>query len=140
MLGQRYLVPQSDGQQAAGVLEDAVVLAEQGVAYGVYKLDDGRRVIATSPLTRDELEDYQRHSETFFGVYKQVPRSNDPIDLFYFLYETYKETPRERLLEFVKDAADFDSFKDLSQKDLAEAVCERWVYNAISDSRAQQST
>jgi len=58
-------------------------------------------------------------------------RNDDTVDLFYFFYETYKETPKERLLEFMKNASDFNDFKDLSPKDLLEAVCERWVYNAI---------
>jgi hypothetical protein len=66
-------------------------------------------------------------------------RSDDPVDLFYFFYETYKETPKERLLEFIKDAPDFDDFKDLSQKDLSEAVCERWVYNAIQRADKKQT-
>jgi hypothetical protein len=67
-------------------------------------------------------------------------RSDDPVDLFYFFYETYKETPKERLLEFIKDAPDFDDFERLSQKDLAEAVCERWVHSVIQRSDKKQST
>ena len=141
LVGQRYLVPDTDGQQIAGVLEDAVVLTNERQAYGIYKLNNGKRIIATSPLTPDELEDYHRHPDTFFGVYKKVSgRSDNPVDLFYFFYETYKATPKERLLEFIKDAPDFDDFKDLSQKDLAEAVCERWVYNVIQDTDKKQTT
>jgi hypothetical protein len=141
LIGRRYLVPQSNGEEVAGVLEDAVVLVNERVAYGIYKLDNDRRIIATSPLTPEELEDYQHHPDTFFGVYKKVPeRSDDPVDLFYFFYETYKETPKERLLEFIKDAPDFDDFERLSQKDLAEAVCERWVHSVIQRSDKKQST
>lgn len=141
LIGQRYLVPDSDGEQIPGVLEDAAVITNERQAYGIYKLDNGKRIIATAPLTPEELEDYHRHPNTFFGVYKKVPgRSDNPIDLFDFFYETYKETPKERLLEFIKDAPDFDDFKHLSQKDLAEAVCERWVYNAIQKAEKKQAT
>jgi hypothetical protein len=141
LIGQRYLVPDSDGQEIPGVLEDAVVITNERQAYGIYKLDNGKRIIATSPLTPEELEDYQRHPDTFFGVYKRVPgRSENPIDLFDFFYETYKDTPRERLLEFIKDAPDFEYFKGLPPKDLAEAVCERWVYNVIHKAPKEHTT
>lgn len=141
LIGQRYLVPDSDGKEISGVLEDTAVITSEKRAYGIYKLDNGKRVIATAPLTPEELEDYGRHPDTFFGVYKKVPERNDnPVDLFYFFYETYKETPKERLLEFIKDAPDFEDFKRLSQKDLAEAVCERWVYNVIQNADKKQTT
>jgi SEC-C motif len=140
LIGQRYLVPDSGGEQVPGVLEDAIVMIGERQAYGIYKLDNGKRIIVTCPLTTEELEDYNRHPDTFFGIYKKQGRKvENPIDLFDFFYETYKDTPKERLLEFIKDAPDFDAFKELSQKDLAEAVCERWVYNAIQKSDKKQT-
>jgi hypothetical protein len=133
LIGQRYLVPDANGKEIPGVLEDAVVLTNESRAYGIYKLDNGKRVWATSELTPKELEDYRRHPDTFFGVYKKVPKGIDgPIEMFDFLYDSYKDTPRERLLELIKDFPDFENFKDLSHKDLAEAVCERWAYNATA--------
>jgi hypothetical protein len=132
MIGHRYLVPDQEGKEIPGVLEDALVITNERRAYGILKLDNGKRVKASLPLTPDQLDDYQRHPDTFFGVYKKVAgKSDDPIDLFDFFYETYKETPKERLLDFVKDAPDFENFRHLSQGELAETVCERWVYNVI---------
>lgn len=133
-IGQRYLVPNSDGAQVVGILEDAAVLTNERQAYGIYKLEDGKRVIITCPLTAEELEDYQRYPDTFFGVYKKVPkRTDDPVDLFYFFHNVYKDSPRECLLEFIKDAPDYQDFEKLSQHDLAEAICERWVYSAMRE-------
>ena len=51
--------------------------------------------------------------------------------MFDFLYKSYKETPKERLLEFMKDAPDLEELQQLSQKDLSEVVCERWAYDAM---------
>ena len=134
LIGQRYLVPDLSGGEIAGVLVDAIVSVAEKQVYGVYRPDTGGDIIATSPLTMDELKDYQRHPDTFFGVYRKQGRTIDnPIELFDFFYESYKDTPRERLLELIKDASDFDQFKQLSHKDLAEAVCERWAYNAMQD-------
>jgi hypothetical protein len=127
LIGPRYLVPDSSGKEVPGVLVDAIVSVNERQAYGIYNLDSGGQIIAKCPLTTDELEDYRRHPDTFFGVYKKQSGTIDnPIELFDFLYESYKDTPKERLLELIKDAPDLEQFKPLSQKDLAEAVCERW--------------
>ncbi len=132
-IGQRYLVPDSSGKEVPGVLVDAIVNVEEGQAMGVYNLDRGEQIIVSCPLTPEELQDYRRHPDTFFGVYKkQGHKIDNPIELFDFFYESYKDTPKERLLEFIKDAPDLEEFKHLSQKDLAEAVCERWTYNVIN--------
>jgi hypothetical protein len=132
IIGQRYTVPDQDGNHLEGVLFDAVVNEPEKRAYGIYKLDTGVQIVATVPLTDEELHDYSRNPNTFFGVFKkQHGSTNSPIELFDFFFETYKDTPRERLLEFIKDAPDFENFQSLSQKDLAEAICERWVYNTM---------
>jgi hypothetical protein len=133
-IGQRYLVPDSSGKEVTGVLVDATVDVLEKQVWGAYRLDTGVNIIETSPLTADEFQDYQRHPDTFFGVYRKQGRTIDnPIDFFDFFYECYKDTSKERLLEFIKDAPDFEQFEHLSQKDLAEAVCERWAYNAMQD-------
>jgi SEC-C motif len=138
LIGQRYLVPDSSGKEVMGVLVDAIVNVLEKQVYGVYRLDTRVDIIATSPLTMDEFHDYQRHPDTFFGVFRKQGRtSENPIDLFDFFYESYKDTPKERLLELIKDAPDFEQFEHLAQKDLAEAVCERWVYNAMQDTAKQ---
>jgi SEC-C motif len=134
LIGQKYLLPSSDGREIPGVLEDAVVLTQEKQAYGIYRLENGTRAWYTCPLTPEELEDYERHPDTFFGVYKKVSRKTEnPIDLFDFFYDSYKDTPKERLLEFMKDAPDLEELRKLSQKDLAEVACERWVYTIVND-------
>jgi hypothetical protein len=132
VIGQRYLVPDASGRDVTAVLTDAIVNEEKREAVGVYRLDTGQSIIATCPLTSEEVEDYRHFPDTFFGVYrKKGQKIEDPIDLFDFFYNAYKDTPRERLLEFVRDAPNFAELEQLSQKDLAEVVCERWSYAAM---------
>lgn len=137
-IGQLYLVPDSSGKEVEAALMDAVVIAAEKKVYGVYRTAVGANIIATSPITTAELQDYQRHPDTFFGVYREKGRKVDnAIDIFDFFYATYKHTPRERLLEFIKDAPELDHFKKLPDNELAEAVCERWTYNAMKDHVSQ---
>jgi hypothetical protein len=141
VIGQRYLVPDSNRGDMLGELVDAIVTEEKGEAMGIYHLDNGQSIIATCPLTPEELKDYRQFPDTFFGVYrKKGGKVDNEIEMFDFLYETYKVTPKERLLEFMKDAPDLKELEQLSQKDLAEVVCERWAYNAIHEGRVKKQT
>lgn len=140
LIGRRYLVPDSSGKEVTGVLVDAVVNVSEKQVYGIYELESGIQITATCPLTTDQFEDYRRYPDTFFGVYRKQGRTLDnPIELFDFFYESYKDTPKERLLELIKDAPDLEDFQNLSQKDLAEAVCERWVYNVIQKEEKKET-
>jgi len=135
-VGQRYLVPDADGTEVVGVLTDATVLQSESAAYGIYKLADGRSVIAACPMTPDELAAYQRHPDTFFGVTKrQTKRIDDPLELFDFLYATYSQSSREKLLEFMASWPDIEELKDKDTGELAIIYCERLVHQMIADSR-----
>lgn len=139
-IGQHYLVPDASGRDVPGVLVDAIVNEEKGEATGIYRLDSGQSVFVTCPLTPEELEDYRQFPDTFFGVYrKKGQKAENVIELFDFFYETYKDTPRDRLLEFLKDAPDLNELEQLPQKDLAEVACERWAYSAMYNDRREKA-
>jgi hypothetical protein len=53
------------------------------------------------------------------------------IELCDFFYKSYKSTPRERLLEFLASAPDFEQLKTLSQEDLAINFVERCAANIL---------
>ena len=55
-----------------------------------------------------------------------------PLEFFDSLYETYQKTPKEKLLEFLKDHADSQKLRDESQEELAIIFCERMAYAAFS--------
>ena len=56
-------------------------------------------------------------------------------ELHDWFYRSYGETPKESLLELMKDAVDIQRLKQLSQRELAEFYCQRLVYSAIGPDR-----
>lgn len=125
-IGRRYLIPDENGREVVGRLETAAILRTEMSAYGIYELDDGRRVVATCPITQEELEQYDRYPDTFFGEVTSTTRTaKTVVDKCDFLFETYQHTPREKLLEFMAGAYDIEHLQTLGQRDLAIIYCER---------------
>jgi hypothetical protein len=139
-IGQFYLVPGPDGHEVPAKITTATVV--EGKAYcGVHDPVTDKAWLGTVPMTPEELADYRRYPDTYFGVYlRQGRRADTPIEFFDFFFETYRKTPKEKLLEFLVGAQDFEQLKDLSQKDLAEVYCERLVYGAMARGEKTKST
>lgn len=132
LIGNKYIVPGKDGKDTIGILETATISIHEKLSYGSYLLQDGTRAIYTCPVTDEELEAYKKYPDTFFGVLRQQGRkADDPLDLYDFFYESYKSTPHERILEFVKDRPDFDALQKLSNMELLISYCEGLVYSAM---------
>jgi hypothetical protein len=75
---------------------------------------------------------YQRHPETFFGVRRDIRKNtNDPLSLFEFFYDSFKDAPRSRMLKFLSTAPDFDQLSELSTEDLLLVFCDRHVGAAM---------
>lgn len=111
-----------------GVLSTAMVSEHDKAAHLAFHLQDGRNIIVKSPLSDVELAAYRQHPETFFGVHLRVGKqARNPLDLFEFLYDNYKNTPRQRLLEFLKSAPDFDELAKLPDDELLLVFCDRHV-------------
>jgi SEC-C motif len=134
-LGESYVVPTLDGEEVLGRLMDAVVDENKKTAVGVYQTDTGDFMV-THPLTDAEFAAWKRHPETFFGEIRQHSRKAENwLELAKFFYETYQHTPRDKLLEWIKGAPDYEDLCKLSQKDLAVAYCERIALTAEAESR-----
>lgn len=136
-VGNRYLVPDENGVEWPAELEQAAVLEPEKNAYGIYRLDDGRRFTAVTPLSDAEMEDYRRHPETFFGVidHNAGRVCRDIMDWYDFFYETYSKAPKEKLLEFMKNSSDIAKLKDLPQAELAKIYCERLATNVFNEAQ-----
>ena len=131
-IGGKYAIQDESGTEVIGELEDASILENERTAYGVYKLDDGRRIIATCPVTEEELAIYRRYPDTFFGIERRTPKTGgDAIDMFDSCYSVYVRTPREKLLEFLKGHPRFKELQNLSQEELATTYCEGIVYSIM---------
>jgi hypothetical protein len=124
-VGQRYALPDGKGGEVVGELLHGCVMESRKTAYCVYKLADGQNIIGEDPMSEAEMAAYRRHPDTFFGVVKQCARGgiNDPLEFYDYCLEIYKNTPKERLLEFL-GARGLEQFEKLSQLELAERYCE----------------
>jgi len=132
IVGHRYAIPDDKGGETVGELEGAVVMESKKSAFGFYKLPDGKRVLVECPLTDEEMAAYHRHPETFFGVVSpNKEKAKDLLDLYDFIFNGYKDTPKERLLELMKGAPDHNRLAALSQKELASVFAERTVYSFV---------
>jgi hypothetical protein len=138
-IGHKYLVQTSDGREVIGELTAATVVENEKLVYCAHKLVDGRSIIGTYPLTDDELSAYKKHPDTFFGVYQPIGKEiKDPMELFDFFYTSYRKTPKERLLEFMKDHPDIDNLRQESQEELVITYCERLVYSVMNSNKSLQ--
>lgn len=131
-IGQKYIVPMSDGTELVGTLTGATVAESEGCAWCAYTLEDGRAGVVKAALTKEELVAYRRHPDTFFGIYHRQPRSTKtPLEMYDFLYGVYKDSTKEQLLNLLKSSHDYEQLQHLSQDDLAITFCERSVYSMM---------
>jgi hypothetical protein len=104
------------------------------------KLEDGRRLIHHMPLSDAELNAWRRHPDTFFGVVGQrTTRAENPLDLYDFLMNSYRDTPKEKLLEFLASAPDIVDLMRLDQPKLASIYSERMASSIIAASGNAQT-
>lgn len=136
-IGQKYLIPDSDRNELIGELVDAVVSQKQKLVYGTYRLEDGKSVIATCPLSDNELSAYRRYPDTFFGIYRpQGKKIKNPLESFDFFYKSYRNTSKERLLELLKKHPQIEKLKEESQNELAITYCESLVYSSLNSNKS----
>jgi len=131
-IGQRYLVQGPGEKEVPAELEQAVVTGTTG--YAIFcDIMTGKRWISTFEMTPEELSDYARHPDTFFGVYQRQPKGLQTImDIYDFFAEGYVNTPKDKLIELLPNYPDQEALQRLSQKELVEIVAERYTYGAIS--------
>lgn len=127
VIGNQYSLSEFE-EGAVGVLSTGIVVEREKVAQLAFHLQDGRNVMMRAPLSDAEVSAYRQHPETFFGVYQKVGKQiSDPLSLFEFFHENYKNTPRERMLEFLRAAPNFDELSKLPSEELLLVFCDRHV-------------
>lgn len=138
LVGQRYLVKDADGTERSGLLTTATVAEPERTAYCGLTLDNGKSIICTWPLSDSEMTAWRKHPDTFFGeVGQRSTKAKDPLDLYDFFHSSYRQTPRERLLEFMAGATDIAALSQLEQPALASIYAERCVNAVMADKQAR---
>jgi hypothetical protein len=131
-VGQFYAVPGPDGAEVNAKLMQATVGGDKAHCI----LQDpaaNKSWIGTFDMTPDELADYARHPDTYFGVYqRQTRRVETAMEMFDFFVDGYRDTPKERLIELLPNYADQDGLHAMSQKELVELLAERYTTSTIA--------
>lgn len=125
LVGERYFVKDRDGREVAGELIQALVRENEMSIVGLFRLDDGNTIFCSIPLTEAELSLYRDSPETFFGTCESKKTIEDPGEFYELLLSTYRQTPRERLLELMIGHPDIESLRKLPQLELAKVYADR---------------
>lgn len=136
IIGQTYHFTDAGGEDGlvATVTTATVNKQDKEVVIGT---DKG--ILLKGPISDEALLDFERHPDTFFGVmHRQGRHTEDPYELFENILESYLNTPREKLLEFMKDRPDIEELKPLTQKELAVIYAEG-IVNAVVNKQSQKA-
>jgi hypothetical protein len=125
IVGQKYMVPDSDGREVEAELVDCTVMETEKRVYCIHRLVSGNTITCAYDLSDIEYQAFKRHPDTYFGVYKKHRNeAKDALDLYDFFYQTYKHSSKDKLLSFLKDHPDIKTFQSMTQQELAKAYCE----------------
>lgn len=132
-IGQFYAVPGPDGVTVNAKLLEATVSNDK--AYCILSDSETNKTwVATFDMTPEELADYAKHPDTYFGAYKRQNRMVETaMDMFDFFVEGYHNTSKERLIELLPNYADQESLHAMSQKELVELAAEIFTAGAIAN-------
>lgn len=122
IVGETY---QLKGMEQPGVLEAGIVIPEHKQATLIFQFGSAQ-LFHQEELSDAELDAYNAHPETFFGVLDRNARTEQletQLDWFESAYAIYRNTPKERLLEFMKAAPDIKELRELDQDELAIRYC-----------------
>lgn len=132
-IGQFYAVPGPGGMEVNAKLTQAIVMDDKAHCI----LHDPAANMSwhvTFDMTPDELADYAKHPDTYFGVYqRQTGKVETAMEMFDFLVDGYRDTPKERLIELLPNYTDQKGLHAMSQKELVELLAERYTVNMIAN-------
>lgn len=138
-VGESYLVPGPSGKDFSAELTQAVVLNDKAHCI-LYDRKANESFMCTFEMTLDELSDYAKYPDTYFGVYHRANRKAEtPMELFDFFFEGFQNTSRVRLLELLKNRPDQAALQLLSQKDLSEMLAEGYAWSAMQNNAQAKS-
>lgn len=132
-VGQFYAVPGPDGMSVNAKLQEATVLNDKACCI-LYDPETHKTWIATFDMTSDELADYAKYPDTYFGVYKRQNRKVETaMDMFDFFVEGNQNTSKEQLIQLLHNYADQEGINAMSQKELVELTAEMFTASAIAN-------
>ena len=129
-IGNYYEIDHPDLGKVPAKLLQAIASEQTGLVYCNYELSNGTHCVCTDQLNDIELAAYKMHPETYFGVLEQKHSENkDLLGWYDFFWNSYKDSPKELMLEFFAHRENIEELKQLPQKKLAEKYCETMAYS-----------
>lgn len=138
-VGSRLAVTGPEGLEVEAILESGVVMAQERQAWCSFLAPTGVRFFSRIALSEAEIQAYEQHPSTFFGVIDPTAGRKSlkaPIDYYNFFWESMNSTPKARLLDLMKDSPDVEELAALSQYDLAIHYCVRMAEVMIAAASA----
>lgn len=131
-VGQSYAVPGPDGVEVKAKLMQATVA--NGKAHCIlHDPTTNRSWVGTFDMTPDELADYAKYPDTYFGVYQgQGRKIETAMEMFDFFVDGYQDTPREQLIDLLPKDADQEVLRSMAQKELVELLAEHYTMSMIA--------
>jgi hypothetical protein len=133
-IGETYLFTDiGEPPGTVGTVTTAIVNEAEAKAMVAISTTDGKNLIIAQPMSADQMADYKRHPDVFFGEESRNGGNiDDPYLMFEWLLKSYSKTPKERLLKIMVGSSDIERLKLMTQEDLALTYCERMVFNFLS--------
>lgn len=131
LVGNKYEIDYN-GEMVVGTLKTGTVIPEKKEAWCSMFVENHGNMTCKIPLTDIEVSAYYRSPNTFFGeVIPQGGKVDSPTEFFDFLFKTYKNSPRDFLLEEISKLTNNSSYLEKSQEELAALYCEAAVQSQI---------
>jgi hypothetical protein len=131
LLGETYLFEDVGEHGTVGTVTDAVVNDANEALLSIRTLD-GSHIILTKPMSDEEMNDYRRHPDAYFGRVVTPPgRTDDPYELFKWLMEVNKRMSHAGLLKQLKGHPALAD-PNLSDDDLRMIYCDGLVANVMA--------
>jgi len=133
LIGEKFEIPMEDGRIVVGELVQGSVDEHNKKILGIFQVDGVANVICSMPISEDELAAYRESPETFFGVKQDITKiAKEPIELYEFMLASYRNTPKEKLLEWMAGHPGIAHLRELPQNELAKIYCEGCVLSSMA--------
>jgi len=136
-IGHKY---EFEGTGVAGEVTTATVVEGEKKIYVGVSGAGGKGHILSEDISDTELEVYRKYPDTYFGLVRPAGKQiNDPYEFFEWALGTYSKSSKEKLLEFMKGAPDFEFLQTLDQEELSLEYCERMTHAAMKNQTNSKS-
>ncbi len=127
-IGCTYKLPYIDENIADAILENIIVDEYKKKIYAIFRyIGRNESAIKFISLTEDDLEEYRKLRKQIsdkINDTKQLDKMG-MLEIYDTLYETYNESTKENLINFLENDPNINILKTKSQEELAQYYCER---------------